>query len=150
MFGIRNKSVKTSLPDVKAVHGIKIIKQPVGRYAQIMERMGGAVLELLEAAFPGQKPGDILTSLTKITSADFRGLILRVMTAVPDKLIEITSAILGAERSEVEALSPAELMRVWKAFWDLNDLTYFFTNAREAALKALPRMKPTPNTGSRD
>lgn len=148
MLGIKLKSASTSLPDAQVVHGIKIIKQPVGQYAKIMERMGGAVLELLEAGFPGQKPGEILTALTKLTTDDFRALVLRLMTSLPDKLLDIISAILGAEKSTVEALSPAELVRVWKKFWEVNDLTYFFTNAREIALKALPRKSMT-DTGSK-
>lgn len=142
------KSASLSLPQAQTVHGIKIVKQPVGQYARIMERMGGAVMELLEAGFPGQKPGEILTALTKLTAEDFKALVMRLMTALPDKLLEIISAILGAERSAVEALSPAELMRVWKAFWEVNDLTYFFTNAREIALKAIPR-KTMTDTGSK-
>lgn len=147
MFG-KNRSVITSLPKAKTVCGVKIIKQPVGAYVQIMERMGGIIIELLEAGFPGQKPGEILAGLTKLTIIEFRALIIRLMTVLPEKLLEIMSAILGEDKDVLSALSPAELMRVWSAFWELNDLSYFFMTAREAILKATPAIPRKANTGS--
>lgn len=137
MFG-RDKSVRTSRPVTQVVCGVEIKKMPVGKYLDVMERMGGILMDLLEVAFPGMNPGDILTQLAVINLDEFRALAVRLMSVVPGKVIEIVAAVLDVDVAVIrDRLTPAELMRIWQAFWKLNDLTDFFTNVRSAVLPML-------------
>ena len=60
-------------PKPRVLHGIEIRKQPVGRYFEVLDQTGAIVSELLDAAFPGMTPGEILTMLTKVTFTGAEG-----------------------------------------------------------------------------
>lgn len=147
MFSLKDKSVATARPKSQTVHGITVKKQSVGAYAEIMQRMGGILLELLNEAFPGKAPSEVIQLLTIITADEFKALVVRLLAVLPDRLLAIIAEILGVDVTAIKALSPAELMRVWKTFWDLNDLTYFFSSVRSAVLPMLGT-KSQENTGS--
>lgn len=146
---MRKNTVSISRPRPQVVHGIEIKKQPVGRYFEVMDRAGGMVTELLEAAFPGQTPRGILDDLTKLTPDGLKAMAVRLFGLLPRKLVEILREIVGAQDNPAwEELTPSEMTAVVKAFWALNDLTDFFTTARSAAQQLL--QKTTADTGSRD
>ena len=48
----KSKSTKMTLPKTKKVHGIKIKKEPIGRYLECMGELQGLPAALLEACFP--------------------------------------------------------------------------------------------------
>jgi hypothetical protein len=131
------------------VCGVEIKKMPVGKYLDAMERIGGILMDLIEDAFPGMKPGDILAQLTVLTSEDFRALAVRLLSVVPGKAIEIMATIMDVDIAVIrDRLSPAELMQVWTAFWKLNDLTDFFMNVRSAVLPMLRTTTKKASIGS--
>lgn len=147
MFRKKANTVQVARPRAQVVHGIEIKKQPVGRYFEVMDRVGGIVMELLGAAFPGQTPKQILEELTRLTPEGLKAMAARLFGLLPRKLVEILREIVGAQDNPAwDELTPAEMTAVVKAFWQLNDLTDFFTSARSAAQQLL--RKPTADTGS--
>lgn len=145
---LKRNTVQVARPRPQMVHGIEIKKQPVGRYFEVMDRAGGMVGELLGAAFPDQTPRQILEDLTKLTPDGLKALAMRLFGLLPRKLVEILREIVGAQDNPAwDELTPAEMTAVVKAFWQLNDMTDFFTNARSATQQLL-KQKQTADTGS--
>lgn len=143
--GKQTDSASISRPQRMRVHGVLIEKAPIGRYLDLTRRLPNVVMELLDAAFPGQKPAEILACLSKTDENSLRDMLSRLLVVLPDKLVEILCAVMGAdERFVREKLTPAELMDVWICFWKLNDYSDFFGNAR----KALTALRAQPNTTS--
>ena len=147
---LRNSSTQLARPRPQVLHGIEIKKQPVGRYFEVMDSAGAIVMDLLEAAFPGQQPRQIIENLTKIDAEQLRALMIRLMGQLPRQLVQILRGIVGADDNPAwDELTPAEMAQVCKRFWEVNDMTDFFANARSAYQQMLPQM-PTPDTGSSD
>lgn len=145
---LRNSSTQLARPRPQVLHGIEIKKQPVGRYFEMLDQTGTIVSELLDAAFPGMTPQQVLETMTTITSAQLKELMVRLMGILPRKLVSLLRTIVGADDNPAwEALTPAEMAAVCKAFWGLNDMSDFFANARSAAQHVLQTRK-TDNTGS--
>lgn len=113
------------------VYGIEVKKQPTLAYIEAMERMGGIALELVEEAFPGMKPLEVVAYLTTLTVEQFKEIAARLFAVLPKKALAIMREIVGAQGNPAwDTLTPFEHSEVIKAFWELNDLTAFFTNAR--------------------
>lgn len=146
---LKENTVRISRPKPIMLHGIVIEKQPVGRYFEVMDRTGGIVMELLDAAFPGQTPKEVLNALTTFTSADLRTTLTRIAGVLPRKFVEILREIVGAtDNSAWDHLTPTEMTEVVKKFWEVNDLTSFFKNAQEAIQRVAP--KKMEGTGFND
>ncbi|MDD4292164.1 MAG: hypothetical protein PHX51_08050 [Clostridia bacterium] len=131
-----NDSISITRRKDVVIHGVTVKKAVIGRYLDITKRVPGVVMELLDAAFPGQKPAEALDSLLNASKdgAEFRSLITRVLAILPEKAIDIASELMGADATFIkENLMPAEFAEVFKAFWELNDYTDFFLNVRKAA-----------------
>lgn len=152
MFRKKASSVQIARPKPQIMHGIEIKKQPVGRYFEVLDQTGSLVMELLDTAFPGMAPKDILDLLTKVDTAGLRDILIRVAGELPRKLVSLLRSIVGADDNpNWDALTPAEMTAVCKAFWELNDLTDFFGNARSAVQHLVRQKTPlTDNTGSKD
>lgn len=135
----KRDSASLSRPQCVTVHGVTVKKAPVGRYLDLMKRLPNVVMELLDAAFPDMKPGDVLTFLSSADDQAVRQIITRLFTVLPGKLVEVMCDLMDIDADWVSAkLTPAELLDVWTAFFKLNDYTDFFENARRAmgALRA--------------
>lgn len=146
---LKPNSVQLARPKPQVVHGIEIRKQPVGRYFEVLDQAGAIVSELLDAAFPGMTPGEILTMLTKVTSAELKGIFVRVMGELPRKLVAILRSIVGADDNPAwDELTPAEMARVCEAFWALNDMTDFFKIARSALQQLIRQQTKMDSIGS--
>ena len=139
-------------PKSQVVYGIELKKQPVGRYFEVLDQTGNIVAELLDAAFPGLTPSQILDTLSKVTSEELKAIFVRLMGALPRKLVAILRSIVGADENPAwDELTPAEMTQVCKAFWALNDLNDFFVNARSAVQQLVRQQKAkTASTGSND
>lgn len=149
MLFLKDRSIGVSRPRVKEIHGIKIQKMSVGRYLDVMQGMGGILADLLDAAFPGKTPGQIIQDLTILKPSEFRDIAVRLLAVLPDEALHIVCSILGAEVKFVrEQLTPNELMEVWAAFWEMNDLSSFFLSVRKALPAALSTAKPNPGGSS--
>lgn len=152
MLNRKKSSIQISRPKAEVLYGIELKRQPVGRYFEVLDQTGAIVMELLDTAFPGMEPKQILNQLTTIDSTQLRELLVRVAGAVPRKLVSILRAIVGAENNpNWDELTPAEMTQVVKAFWELNDMSAFFENARSAAQQLLRQKgQKTEDTGSKD
>lgn len=145
----KENTVRISKPKPFMLHGVVIAKQPVGRYFEVMDRTGGIMMELLDAAFPGQTPKQVLESLTNFTTSDLRTTLTRVAGVLPRKFVEILREIVGAtDNSAWDELTPTEMTEVVKKFWEVNDLSSFFKNAQEAIQRMTP--KKVEDTGFKD
>jgi len=151
MFRKKASSVQIARPKPEIVHGIEIKKQPVGRYFEVLDQTGALVMELLDTAFPGLAPKDILEQMTKVDTAGLRAILVRVAGEVPRKLVSLLRSIVGADSNpNWDELTPAEMTKVVKAFWELNDMSAFFGNARSAVQHLVRQQTPlTGNTGSK-
>lgn len=145
MLFLKDRSISVSRPKAREMHGVRIEKMPIGRYLDVMQGMGGILADLLDAAFPGKTPGQVIQDLTILKPAEFREIAVRLLAVLPDQLLKTVCAILGADLKHVrERLSPSELMQVWSAFWEMNDLTDFFVRVRKALPAALSTTKTPP------
>lgn len=132
-------------PKPQVLHGIEIKKQPTLAYIEATERTAGLLTELLDEAFPGMTPGQVVDHLTSLTAAQFKELAGRLMSIVPRKALAIMRDIVGARDNPAwDALTPFEHSEVLRVFWAMNDLSAFFTNAR-SVIEHLRRQ--TPDTG---
>lgn len=146
---LRGGTLQVSRPKRQVLHGIEIKKQPVGRYLDMMERSGAILFELLDAAFPGRKPAEVLELLTQIDAEQLRELFVRLAGLLPRKLVAILREIVGAKDNPCwDELTLSEMMAVCKAFWDLNDLTGFFETARSLGQQLIRPELKTDDTGS--
>jgi|BioPla2DNA2_1021312.scaffolds.fasta_scaffold89690_2 hypothetical protein len=148
-MNLLNRKTRNILrPRPRMVYGIEIKKQPTLAYIEATERTAGLMTELLDSAFPGMTPGQIVEYLTTITTEQLKELGARLLSVLPRKTLQILREIVGAQDNPVwDELSPYEHSEVMKAFWEMNDLSAFFTNARNIIAKSL---KPPQNTGLND
>lgn len=146
---MKPNSVQLARPKPQIMYGIEIRKQPVGRYFEVLDQTGAIVSELLDAAFPGMTPGEILTMLTKVTNAELKGIFVRVMGELPRKLVAVLRSIVGADDNPAwDELTPAEMAQVCEAFWAMNDMTDFFKIARSALQQLIRQQTKTDSIGS--
>lgn len=139
-----NKSIFLSLPRAKRVHGVRVRKLPVGLYLKSMDLMGRLLPEAVEAVFPGKSLTQALEALTSVTGDELAKLILRLFTTLPGTLLDLTSQLMDVPVKRLrDDLSPKELMDVWQAFWELNQLTDFFRSL--ARLLPARRVRETGN-----
>ena len=118
-------------PQPRTVHGIEVKKQPTLAYIEAIERSSGLMMECLDELFPGMKPAQVLDELIKLDTEAFKALWGRALAVVPRKALAILGEVVGAKDKPLwEGLTPYEHSEVIKAFWELNDLSAFFQNAR--------------------
>ena len=127
---------RTMRPKPRTLYGIEVKKQPTLYYIEAMERSGRLVYDLLDDAFPGKNPKEILKYLTKLDTESFKELAARLMWAVPKQAVKLLREVIGADEAAWNQLTPYEMSEVLKAFWALNDLNGFFTNARTLLQRA--------------
>lgn len=123
-----------SRPKGRIVHGIYVDKAPIGRYLDLTKRLPNIVMEVLDATFPDMKPDEILALLSSANGNPqvIRDLMTRLISVMPEKLIDVLCDLLKCDKKRVLALTPAELMDVVEAFWQMNDYTDFFQHVRKA------------------
>lgn len=132
-------------PKPRTLYGIEVKKQPTLAYIEAMKRMGGLALELVEEAFPSMTPGEVVTYLTTLTTEQFKEISGRLLSVLPEKALAIMREIVGAQDNPAwETLTPYEHSEIIKAFWELNDLSAFFMNARSVMRQMVQQ---APNTG---
>ena len=118
-------------PQPRALHGIEVKKQPTLAYLEAVERTSGLLMECLDEIFPGKQPGQVLDDLINMDAEGFKALASRALAVIPRKALTILREIVGAKDNPAwESLTPYEHSEVIKAFWELNDLSAFFQNAR--------------------
>ena len=152
MFGLKNlfagKSVNASLPPVITVHGVKIQEQPTENYLKTIRRLGGVLYELLDAVFPDQTPGQVLTLFMTIKQEEVKPILIQAMSILPDKALEVAASLMGTTAEHLGSLPPLKLSEVCREWWKVNNLAPFFQNVREMLTPA--SRTETRNGGSND
>lgn len=144
IFGVKDKSVAASSSKPRMVCGIPVRKLSVRHYLEAMQTLGGGiVLDLLDAAFPGQKPGEILKSISVMEVSAFRETVANLLVVIPDTLIGILARLLEVPTDSILNLTPSELTKVLIVFRQVNDLSDFFQLAREV-LPKMPTVQKIP------
>ena len=135
------KSLKISAPKEKELYGVKIRKLPIAKYIRVLSAAEEMPQLILGKAFPGQSADEMLNYLRSLNKDRMLELMTRLLAVVPEELMKLLSELLEIPRERLlddvpDALSPAELLEIVAEFWDINDLTAFFVNARRLAGKA--------------
>ena len=135
---IKNKSLKLSAPIEKTLHGVKIRKLPIGQYIKVMRTIDELPQLLVEKVLPEKSVGDLFSAMKNIDKDSLVFLIGRLITVVPEELMKLIGDLLDIplERllgTDENALGLSELTEILLAFWEANDMTDFFANARRLA-----------------
>ena len=144
-------TVSLSRPNKRIVHGVLVEKVPIGRYLDLSKRLPNLLLEALDEAFEEKSPLELLQLLEGAAGDGeaLKALLNGCVRVFPERLLSVLCEILGADARYVrEKLSPAELMRVLQAFWELNDYADFFLLARRAAISIRAARKTGSSAGS--
>lgn len=142
----KDKSAEISLPKARKVHGVTVRKVPVGRYIELMKQYENLPAELLQGCFPDISPDQLLSRLANADKDLLLDLTGRILAHVPEKAIGILCDLLEVNRDDVmQRYTPAELLDIFLAFWELNDLSGFFGDVWGLMKKRLP----TQTTGSK-
>ena len=100
----------------------------VGR--DIGEAMGGAALGVTVTDDPLEafaKAQAVIDQAKKADKAFVYDLMGKLMVTAPDLIIDLAARYIEVERETSTDLSPVELLDVLEAWWELNDLSAFFT-----------------------
>lgn len=143
----KNKSLKISAPREKELYGVKIRKLPIAKYIRVLRTAEDLPQLLLGKAFPGQSADEMINYLKHLDKDKLLELLTRLITVVPEEAMKLLSELLEIPQERLledtpDALSPAELLEIVSEYWEINDMTAFFVNARRLAGQAR-----TANTG---
>ena len=141
-----NKSLRMSAPLEKTLHGVKIRKLPVGQYIKVMRTLDELPQIIAEKILPESSAGDLFAVLKNLNRDSLVFLFGKLLTVIPEELMKLISELLDIplERllgTDENALGLSELIEILLAFWEANDMTDFFANARRLAKTV------TQNTG---
>ncbi len=142
---LKRRSTARSLPKDRTVHGIPVKKLAVGQNIASMEEIQDLPQKLLDALLP---EGGSISDITRGTSQDLVGVLLRLLGTAPDLVIDLAVTYIETDRETLLALSPSELLDVLEAWWELNDLSDFFGRVWQRVNPLLGRYQ-TRTTGSR-
>ena len=134
----KNRSLEISAPKDKIIHGVYVRKLPICKYIKLLHAMEELPQLLIGKAFPGKGVDDMFKYFANLSKDGFMELISRLLAVVPEELMKLLSELLEIPIERLledrpDALSPKELLDVICYFWDLNDMTDFFENARQLA-----------------
>lgn len=143
----KDKSTQMSVPKAKYIHGIEVQKTPVGRYIRAMKDMEELPAVLVQQCFPGQSLDDVLHMLADADQNTMIVLLGKLLTVLPEHLVNAVCNIMDIDTEvAMNQLTPKELLDVFQAFWEMNDLSDFFASVWGILKKKLP----TQNTGSKN
>lgn len=120
------RSKKMTLPKPVTVNGIEVKKVPIGRYIECMDELQALPAALLEACFPNLRLDEIVDKISLAEGDAVTELVTKLMLNAPATIIDAFVIVTKADRDQLLALTPAELLDVFSAWWALNDLTDFF------------------------
>lgn len=136
----KDKSMLTTLPKAQNVHGIEVKKVPIGQYLTAMRELEDLPLQIVGELFPGKTLTETIAEFVEFTDEKLAQIVVRLITVIPDKAIRAFSTIIGVDEDRIKnELTPKELYDVFKAYWDLNDMTDFFAAAAGLVKRLLPQ-----------
>lgn len=136
----KDKSLKISAPKEKMLHGVKIYKLPIAKYIKFLQTAEELPQLLVGKMFPNENITGIAQYLKELDKEKLPELLTKLMAVVPNELMGVISELLDIPIERLtgdipEALSLSELMEIVTEFWELNDMSGFFMNARRLAGK---------------
>ncbi len=157
LFKTKDKSLLMSLPHEQELHGVKIVKLPVGKYLSALDTLEKLPEIIVKTVLPESGgAGEVIAKLLSGDKEYIETLLIRLLTAVPKELCRLLSELLNIPEERLlsshcdDPLSLKELLDIIEAFWKKNDLTDFFVNVRQLKHKLTAQMKPTASTGFSD
>lgn len=140
----KDKSVSMSLPESKTVHGVEIKKVPVGKYIQVLKKAETIPEILMEGCFPGKNLDELLSALTTADRTELVGVVGRLLATAPELFVDVAAQILDLDREAVmNEFTPKQLLDIWTAFWELNELSDFFGDVWGRIKTKLPTLLNT-------
>lgn len=134
----KNKSIKMTLPQDKIIHGFTIRKVPMGEYIKALQDMQQIPDTLLNDYLGGLDLTDIILTFGGGDNSEILSMLANILIKSPEPLVKILCQIVRIDPEEaMQRLTPAEMVDVVKAFWELNDMTNFFKVVRGAVKKQL-------------
>ena len=136
----KDKSLKISAPKEKTLYGVKIRKLPMGKYIKFLQTAEELPQLLVGKMFPNEDIRGIAQYLKELDGEKLPELLTKLMTVIPNELMGLISELLDIPIERLtedtpEGLSLSELMEIVTEFWELNDMSGFFANARRLAGK---------------
>lgn len=126
----KDKSLKISAPRPYTLHGVKIYKLPIKKYIQVLKTFDDIPQIILGKAFPETDLGSIFQTLKTLDKNGLLALVGRLLATVPDEALNAISELLDIPREQLDEMGLNEITEILIAFWEINDMTDFFTNAR--------------------
>lgn len=127
---LKDKALKISGTRTKIIHGIKVFKLPIKKYIQVLNTFDEIPQIILGKAFPDMEATAIFTQLKTLDKDGLLALVGRLMTVVPDEMLNIISELFDIPREKLDTMGLNELAEILIGFWEMNDMTAFFVNAR--------------------
>lgn len=136
----KDKSLKISAPKEKMLYGVKIRKLPIAKYIRFLQTAEELPQLLVGKMFPNENIMEIAQYLKELDRDKLPELLTKLMSVVPNELMGLISELFDIPIERLtedipEALSLSELMEIVTEFWELNDMSGFFANARRLAGK---------------
>ena len=136
----KDKSLKISAPKEKTLYGVKIRKLPMGKYIKFLQTAEELPQLLVGKMFPNEDIMGIAQYMKELNREKLPELLTKLMTVIPNELMGLISELLDIPIERLtedtpEGLSLSELMEIVTEFWELNDMSSFFVNARRLAGK---------------
>lgn len=139
--GKQDKSVNMSLPEEKDVHGVIIVKAPMGRYIQSLKDLADLPEIIADKLFPGQKASEIFAMFVGIDRDGLITLATRLMTIMPDTAVETLCKLMGVDYDVImNEKTPKQFVDIVKAWWAMNDMSSFFADVWGPLKKWLPTL----------
>jgi len=150
----KDKSLKVSAPEQRAVHGVAIKKLPIGKYIEVLRTAEDLPSLLFGQAFPEVSNfGELAGRLVNLDRDALLKTIGRLLITVPTEACTLISNLFDIPLERMldsecdDPLSLNELAEVLIAFAEANDYSNFFMNVQKLAKS----MKPaTAQTGCKN
>lgn len=113
-----------SLGKETTMYGIRVRQLPIGSYLNAIKLLQDLPKEFMEQLFEGKT--DIkLSDMLDITNLST--LIAKLLTVTPDFAIRVIAKLLEVDEDIVRnKLTPLQIIKIMKKFWELNELSDFF------------------------
>lgn len=141
IFNKNKDASNISVPLDKVVHGVKVRKLPNGQYIKALNSINDLPEVLLKACFPGADANDILKQLQGAGSDMLVNIAGKLLQVVPEQFLQFISTLLDIPIDKLtDELSPNETLEIVEAYWEMNDLSSFFSKIKGRVMN-LPQMK---------
>ena len=137
----RDMSLRRTLSRQHKVHGVAIVKLPMGKYLEALDILANPTDAILEAAFPDMTVEQIMDEMRHMDEKTFRKVFFRVLMSAPKEICKMCCRLFDIPEERLmesgpQALTLNELTDVLIAFWRKNDMSDFFVRVR-ALLKGM-------------